>query len=68
MVGFHQCKVKEKRADAVHDTIKAAVLKNDSCSSNLIIASCYNQKPFYMISHHTTVAWVEYLKQIGAIG
>ncbi len=31
-----------KRADASQGTVKAAVLKHDSQSSNLIIVSCYN--------------------------
>ncbi len=46
-----QDEVKGKRADAVHGTVKAAVLTNNSSSSNLISASCYDQKPFYLISH-----------------
>ncbi len=37
-------------ADAARGTVKAAVLKGDSQLSDLVIASCYNQKPFYMIS------------------
>ncbi len=37
-----QDKVMGKRADAVCGTVKAAVLTNDSSSSNLIVASCYN--------------------------
>ena len=40
-----------KRADAVRGTVKVAVLKDDSESHDLLVASCYDQKPFYMISH-----------------
>jgi hypothetical protein len=40
-----------RAADQARGTVKAAVLKGDSWSSDLIVASCYNQKPFYMISH-----------------
>ncbi len=31
-------------------TVKAEVLFGDPWSHNLIIASCYDQKPFYMLS------------------
>ncbi len=55
-----QDEAKEKQADAVQGMVKAAVLKGDSLSHNLIIASCYDQKPFYMISHSIDqVTWVE---------
>ncbi len=58
-------KGKRADADAVHGTVKAAVLTNDSSSSNLIVASCYDQKPFYMISHSILqVTWVECSKPI----
>ncbi len=60
-----QDKVTGKRADTFWGNLKAAVLKNDSQSSNLIIDSCYNQKPFYMISHSIPqLSWVECSKQI----
>eukprot|EP00957_Ditylum_brightwellii_P116312 8871977-Ditylum_brightwellii.AAC.1 len=39
-----------KRADAAHGTVKVAVLQGDSHADAIIIASCYGQKPFYMIS------------------
>ncbi len=39
-----------KHAEAAKGTVKAAVPKGDSMSSDLVVASCYNQKPFYMIS------------------
>jgi len=38
-----------RAADAARGTVKAAVLKGNSQSSNLVVASCYDQKPFYMI-------------------
>ena len=54
-----------KRADAVRGTVKVAVLKDDSESHDLIVASCYDQKPFYMISHSVQeVTWVEHQKRI----
>ncbi len=57
--------VKGKQANAVQGTVKAAVLKDDSLSHDLIIASCYDQKPFYMISHSIDqVTWVECEKRI----
>jgi hypothetical protein len=45
--------------------MKAAVLKGDSQSSNLVVASCYDQKPFYMISHSCdSVTWVPVTKKV----
>jgi len=32
-------------------TVKAAILRGDIQSSDLVVALCYDQKPFYMISH-----------------
>jgi len=53
------------RADAVRGTVKVAVLKEDSESYDLIIASCYDQKPFYMLTHSATeVTWVEHVKRV----
>ena len=47
-----------KAAELARGTVKAAVLKGDSRSSNLVVASCYDQKPFYMISHSCeSVTW-----------
>jgi hypothetical protein len=47
-----------KAAELAKGTVKAAVLKGDSRSSNLVVASCYDQKPFYMISHSCeSVTW-----------
>jgi hypothetical protein len=41
-----------KAAVAARGTVKAAVLKGDSLLSDLDVASCFDQKPFYMISHN----------------
>ncbi len=52
--GCPPCVVQEEKqgraADRARGTAKAAMLKGDSCSSDLIWASCYNQKRFCMIS------------------
>ncbi len=54
-----------KAANQARGTVKAAVLKGDSQSSNLVIASCYHQKPFYMISHSCESAmWVPVTKKV----
>jgi hypothetical protein len=54
-----------KAADQARGTVKAAVLKDDSQSSNLVVASCYDQKPFYMISHSCeSVTWVPVTKPV----
>ena len=42
---------KGNAAEKERGTIKAAVLKGDSKSSDLVITSLYDQKPFYMLSH-----------------
>ncbi len=60
-----QDEMKGKQADAVRGMVKATVLKGDSQSDNLVIASCYDQKPFYMILHSVEeVTWVVYENQI----
>ena len=46
----YQEEVQGKKADEVRGTMKAAVLKGDSKSSDLVVTSCYDQKPFYMLS------------------
>ncbi len=57
--------LKGKHADARQGTVKAAVVKEDSLSQGLGIASCYNQKPFYMISHSVkSLTQVECKKKI----
>jgi len=40
-----------KRADAHRGMTKVAVLKGDSKSLDMVTASCYNQKPFYMTEY-----------------
>ncbi len=50
-----------KAAKNAQGTVKAAVLKNDSKSHNLIVTSCYDQKPFYMLSHSIEeITWVKH--------
>jgi hypothetical protein len=39
-----------RAANLARGTVKAAVLKGDGQSSDLVVALCYDQKPFYMIS------------------
>ena len=54
-----------KKADKVKVTVKVAVLKGDSTASNLIVASCFDQKPFYMMSHIAEdVTWVDHEKLV----
>jgi hypothetical protein len=54
-----------KHADAARGTVKAAVLKGDSMSSDLVVASCYDQKPFYMISSKCDkVSWEPVTKKV----
>ncbi len=45
--------------------VKSAVLKGDSMSSDLVVASSYNQKPFYMISSKCKeVIWEPITKRV----
>ena len=54
-----------KAAEAARGTVKAAVLKGDSMSSDLVVASCYDQKPFYMISSKCEeVSWEPVTKKL----
>ncbi len=54
-----------RAADAARGKVKATVLKEDSQSSDLVIASCYNQKPFYMISSRCkSVTWMPITKKL----
>jgi hypothetical protein len=54
-----------KQAEAARGTVKAAVLKGDSMSSDLIVALCYDQKPFYMISSKAEeVSWAPITKKV----
>jgi hypothetical protein len=50
---------KGKAAKAARGTVKVAVLRGNILSSDLVVASCYDQKPFYMILHSCeSVTWV----------
>jgi len=54
-----------KAAEAARGTVKAAVLKGDSCSSDLVVTSCDDQKLFYMISHNCeSIGWVPVTKKV----
>ncbi len=54
-----------KHAEAARGTVKAAVLRGDSMSSDLVVASCYDQKPFYMIlSKCEKVSWEPITKKV----
>lgn len=53
------------KADAARGTVKAAVLKGDSKSHDLVIASCYDQKPYYMQSHSCSdITWDTITKRV----
>ncbi len=55
---FFQEEVTEKKAEATCGTFTAAVVNRNSCAQGLIISSCFDQKPFYMISNVATkVGW-----------
>ena len=54
-----------KAAEAARGTVKAAVLRGDSQSDNLIVASCFDQKPFYMITHSAKeITWLVKTKKV----
>ncbi len=54
-----------KAAKAARGMVKAVVLKGDSQSSGLVVASCYNQKPFFMISNRCkSVMWMPIMKKL----
>jgi hypothetical protein len=66
--GFPPCVGQEektgKAADAARGTVKAAVLKGDRLS-NLVVASCYDQKPFYMITYSCeSLTWTTVTKKV----
>ncbi len=68
--GCPPCVIQEeklgKHTDAARSTVKAAVLKGDSMSSDLVVALCYDQKPFYMISTKVEkVSWELIVKKFG---
>ena len=55
----------KKRQAAMRGAVKAAVLKGDSKSEDLIMALCYSQKPFYMILHCIKeITWVKVVKKV----
>ncbi len=57
-----------KAAEAARGTVKAAVLKGDSLSSDLVVASCFDQKPFYMISHNCeSIGWMPITKKLWSL-
>ena len=67
--GCPSCVVQEekvgKHAEAARGTVKAAVLKGDSMLSDLAVALCYDQKPFYMISSKCDkVLWMPVAKKV----
>jgi hypothetical protein len=67
--GCPPCVIQEeklgKHANAARGTVKAAVLKGDSMSSDLVVASCFDQKLFYMISSKVKkVSWEPIVKKV----
>ena len=60
-----QEELKGKHAEAARGTLKAAVLKGDSKSCDLVIISNYDQKPFYMITHSIPkITWTTINKRV----
>ena len=54
-----------KKLEAARGTTKVDVLRGDSKSCDLIVASLTDQKPFYMISHSIPeVSWVTHVKKV----
>jgi hypothetical protein len=54
-----------RAANAARGTVKAVVLKGDGQSSDLVIALCYDQKPFYMISSRCkSVTWMPIMTKL----
>ncbi len=54
-----------KAAKTASGTVKAAVLRGDSLSLDLVVASCYNKKLFYMILHSCeSITWVPVTKKV----
>ena len=57
--------VKGKRAEEARGTVKLALLRGDSQSCDLVVGSCFDQKPFYMLSHYIPeVTWVVKTKKV----
>ena len=54
-----QEEVKGKAAEAIHGTVKAAVLKVNPRAEGVVVASIFDQTPFYMISNDAKeITWV----------
>jgi hypothetical protein len=57
-----------RAADAARVMVKVAVLKGDSQSSGLVVALCYDQKPFYMISSRCkNVTWMPITEKLWSL-
>jgi hypothetical protein len=57
-----------KAAEAARGMVKAAVLKGDSLSLDLVVTSCFDQKPFYMISHNCkSIGWTPIKKKLWSL-
>ena len=67
--GCPPCVIQEektgKAAEAARNTVNAAILRGDSQSSDLVVASFYDQKPFYIISHSCeNITWIPLSKKV----
>ncbi len=55
----------EKAKYLMPGSVKAAALKGNSKAKDLIVASCYDQKPFYMLSNCVEeIIWVVLSRRI----
>ena len=60
-----QDKLSGKVAERTKGTVRVSMLQGDNKSSTLVVASCYDQKSFYMISHNIEeITWLTKTKQI----
>ena len=60
-----QQKAGGKAAEAARGTVKASVLEDAGPSTGTIVASCFDQKAFYMISCYAEeISWVECTKTV----
>eukprot|EP00957_Ditylum_brightwellii_P004590 348771-Ditylum_brightwellii.AAC.1 len=60
-----QEELSEEKAGAACGTVKSEMLKDDNYTIIIIIVSCYDQKPFYMIySIAEEVAWSTSSKRV----
>ena len=54
-----------KKAIAAHGTVEIVVFKGDLSFFYLIVGSCYDQKPFYMMIHSIEhITWVPVVKLV----